>query len=86
MSEVKFHLNNVNMQKRGLADNRNWFVFIVCTTSITIAVLGVFITHFFIGKEYIDEFVITWNIFFLCFWFVMIIAEKKKRIKNYIFG
>lgn len=67
------------MQKKGLVDNRNWFVFIVCTTSLTIAVIGVFITYFLLGKEYADGFVITWNIIFLCFWLVMIIAEKRNK-------
>lgn len=67
------------MQKKGLNDNRNWFVFMVCIVSMTIAVLGVFITFFF-GREYTDTFVISWNIIFLAFWFVMIIAEK--RIKK----
>lgn len=64
------------MQKKGLEDNRNWFVFIVCIISASIAVLGVFIT-FFLGKEYTDTFVILWNVIFLVFWLVMIIAEKK---------
>lgn len=65
------------MQKKGLADNRNWFVFIVCTISSTIAVLGTVFIFFNLGKEAMDTFTMAFNIIFITFWVMMILAEKK---------
>lgn len=65
------------MRKKGLTDNRNFFVFIVCTISSMIAVSGTVSIFFNFGKEAMDTFTIAFNIIFLTFWVMMILAEKK---------
>lgn len=65
-----------------MEDNRDWLVFIICSISIMIGLIGVFIIYINCGVEVGYWFVTIFNITFILFWIIMIVIDKNNKKFN----
>lgn len=63
------------MDKSWFRHNRNWFVFVMCSIWVIIALIGV-TTTFAINENYLGDYVMFHNMAFCLFWGGAIVVEN----------